>query len=492
MGSKGLLPFNVYVQKILQHFKGDQISAFFKHPTLLVFVPSEQLDVALFAIETIGLVLAIVVLISGAANMLIMSGLWMLYLSVVNVGQIWYSFGWESQLLECGFLSIFLCPLFTRKPWPLQTPPPKSILWAYRWLLFRIMIGAGLIKLRGDKCWKDLTCMNYHYQTQPVPNPLSYYFHQLPEYYHMFEVGANHFVELIAPLALLIPIRAVRIAGGWIQIIFQLALIASGNLSFLNYLTILPAFACFDDKHLSSCISTQKLNSLKIHLGRVVMYSEKQNWQEIFRNVFNWFVLIAILGLSIPVVHNLYSPDQAMNTSFEPFRIVNTYGAFGSITKERRELIIEGTVSDEPELPSTVWLQYEFKCKPGNVTKMPCLIAPYHYRLDWLMWFAAMQRPEYNSWIYSLIGHLLHNDPTTSGLLEKNPFLKDDGYDPLYIRVMSYKYTYTSWNSSEADNGEWWKREDGQIYIQPMSKKSIRKIFNDFQWYWPKPAELKE
>lgn len=113
----------------------------------------------------------------GSANVPILFILWALYFSIVNVGQTWYSFGWESQLLEVGFLTMFMVPLMSLKRYPEWTPTPAVCVWGNRWLLFRIMIGAGMIKIRGDACWRDLTCMNYHYQTQPVPNPISIYFH---------------------------------------------------------------------------------------------------------------------------------------------------------------------------------------------------------------------------------------------------------------------------------------------------------------------------
>ena len=218
-----------------------------------------------------------------------------------------YQFGWESQLLETGFLAIFLCPLFTLKAKPENTPTSKIVLWLFRWLLFRIMLGAGLIKIRGDACWKDFTCMNYHYETQPIPNPLSWYLHKAPEFWHMFEVGANHFVELVAPFLLITPIRVARLAGAWMQIVFQLVLISSGNLSFLNFLTIAPALACFDDRHLSSVISEAKVKQLKVHIARIVTGDQNKRYA---RKIVHVALLGFIAFLSVPVVQNLLSKDQ--------------------------------------------------------------------------------------------------------------------------------------------------------------------------------------
>ncbi|XP_062041649.1 lipase maturation factor 1-like, partial [Lepus europaeus] len=154
--------------------------------------------------------------------------------------------GWESQLLETGFLGIFLCPLWTLARLPRCTPTSRIVLWGFRWLIFRIMLGAGLIKIRGDRCWRDLTCMDFHYETQPVPNPLAYYLHRSPWWFHRFETLGNHFVELLVPFLVFLG-RRLCVLHGALQILFQVVLILSGNLSFLNWLTIVPSLACFDD-----------------------------------------------------------------------------------------------------------------------------------------------------------------------------------------------------------------------------------------------------
>ena len=147
-----------------------------------------------------------------------------------------------------GFLSIFLCPLLDGRPFP-KCRPPILVIWLFRWLGFRIMIGAGLIKLRGDPCWRDLTCLYYHYETQPIPNPISRYLHFAPHWFHKFETAWNHFVELIVPWFSFGP-RTARHIAGVLLVTFQIFLIISGNLSFLNYLTIIPFLACFDDSFL--------------------------------------------------------------------------------------------------------------------------------------------------------------------------------------------------------------------------------------------------
>ena len=306
------------------------------------------------------------------------AALWVLYLSFVNVGQTFYGFGWETLLLEAGFLAIFLGGR--------STEPSRVLNWLVRWLLFRVMFGAGLIKLRGDPCWRDLTCLDYYFETQPMPNALSWYFHWLPSSVHHVGVAINHVVEIAVPFVLFAPQPFAAIAG-LLTIAFQLMLIVSGNLSWLNWLTIVLAIPALDDRWLRWLPMPGLSVSRRLQLA----------------GGMHRIVLAVVVGLlSIPPVLNLLSSQQMMNTSFEPLHLVNTYGAFGSITRQRHEIVIEGT-DDESVTDHTVWKAYEFKGKPGDPARRPPQVAPYHLRLDWLMWFAAMERPGDEAWFDPLL-----------------------------------------------------------------------------------------
>ena len=184
-------------------------------------------------------------MIAGFANAPLLTILWFLYMSFVHVGQDWYGYGWEIQLLETGFLAIFLCPLLDLRPFPGRAPPLQIIV-LFRWLIFRIMFGSGMIKMRGDAEWRNWTTLFYHFETQPIPGPLSRWFHFLPRTILKIGVWYNFLAELIAPWFIFWPRIARHIAGSVI-VILQIILILSGNLSFLNWLTIVPALACFDD-----------------------------------------------------------------------------------------------------------------------------------------------------------------------------------------------------------------------------------------------------
>uniref|UniRef100_A0A4W3JIZ3 Lipase maturation factor n=1 Tax=Callorhinchus milii TaxID=7868 RepID=A0A4W3JIZ3_CALMI len=495
IGEKGLLPCKSYLQNIQRYFGGKiGMEAVSHSPTLLWFLDWSDMDANLDCIALMGLGLSAFVFITGCANMIIMFLLWLLYHSLVNMGQIWYSFGWESQLLETGFLAIFLCPVLTLRAIPRHTPPSKIVIWAFRWLIFRIMLGAGLIKIRGDRCWRDLTCMNYHYETQPVPNPIAYYMHRSPWWFHSFEVLGNHLIELVVPFFLFLGRRMCAIHGV-LQILFQptpglfmgkyqVILIVSGNLSFLNWLTIVPSIACFDDSNLAFLFSSRqgglRGQVAKIQAEEVTGQGPPPHHGTFIRRVVNIAFGSLIAFLSLPVILNLLSTKQVMNTSFNSLRIVNTYGAFGSITKERTEVIVEGTSSLDPKDPNAQWQEYGFKCKPGDLQRRPCLITPYHYRLDWLMWFAAFQTYEQNAWLIHLAGKLLTNDSHALSLISHNPFAGSQ--PPRWIRAEHYRYKFSRPGGSHAGNGKWWIRKRIGMYFPPLSVKHLKQYFKEQNW----------
>ncbi len=235
-----------------------------------------------------------------------------LYLSFVNIGQTFYGFGWETLLCEVGFFAIFAGPSYST--------PNIWLVWVWRWTLFRLMFGAGLIKLRGDSCWRDFTCLEYYFETQPMPNALSWYFHWMPHSVHAAGVAINHAVEVAVPFAYFLPQPFASIAG-IVTIVFQLALIVSGNLSWLNWLTVVLCIPLISDSWLHWLPVHMPADLSTVPAFETTMY-----------------VVAAVVALlSIGPVMNLMSNRQMMNASFEPLHLVNTYGAFGSVTRERYE-----------------------------------------------------------------------------------------------------------------------------------------------------------
>jgi hypothetical protein len=320
-----------------------------------------------------------------------------------------------------------------------------------RWVLFRLEFGAGLIKLRGDPCWRDLTCLYYHHETQPMPNPLSWYFHRLPKQIHRLEVAGNFVAQLGVPFLLFTPQPVAGIAGA-IIVLSQSWLVLSGNFSWLNLVTIVLAVSAFDDRILSVVLPVKPHSIAALPAW----------WQGL-----SVALAILVAAISYWPVRNMLSQRQLMNFSFNRIHFVNTYGAFGSITRRRYEIVIEGTEAG-PSMPEATWQEYEFKGKPGNPKRRPPQIAPYHLRLDWLMWFAAMSGPLDHPWFLVFLIRLLENDPATLRLLRFNPF---PNRPPAQVRARLYLYRYSD-RPERRQTGAWWARTLVGEYVPPLALKS--------------------
>jgi hypothetical protein len=435
LGEHGLLPAPRFLERV----------RFGQAPSLFHLHYSDRL---LGVVAWAGVVLSVAVVLGLPdrtpvwLTMAVWLALWALYLSIVNVGQTFYGFGWESLLLEAGFLAIILGPA--------TVAPPTLVIWLIRWLLFRVEFGAGMIKLRGDPCWRDLTCLYYHHETQPMPNPLSWFFHHLPKSLHRMEVLGNHFAQLVVPFGLFAP-QPVSSLAAVVIVITQLWLVLSGNFAWLNAITIVLAVASF---------SNAWLGAGSLWQGVPPPLAASPAWYDALVVT----VTLLIILLSYQPARNLVSRRQLMNYSFNSLHLINTYGAFGSITRIRYEVIIEGT--DEPTItPSTVWKEYEFKGKPGDLRRRPPQVAPYHLRLDWLMWFAAMSSPMEHHWFVPLVVKLLEADRPTLKLMRRSPFAQGR---PTFVRAQLYRYQFTT-SAERRQTHAWWKRERVGQYLPPVS-----------------------
>jgi hypothetical protein len=443
VGEDGLLPIEEYVTH----------AEFRERPGLFYLVPSDRAigvaawtGVGLSALAFVGAPAWLQQPYVVPASMALWATLWLLYLSFVNAGQVFYGFGWESMLLETGFLAVFLGAGQFETPW--------VVIWLLRWVLFRNMFGAGLIKIRGDECWRNLTCMDYHYETQPMPNPVSWYAHHLPDRFHRVEVAGNHAVELLVPVLYFAPQPFASLAGA-ITVLFMGWLMLTGNFSWLNALTAVLAVSTFSDGVLASFLPITAPST-------------------VLAPVYLWVAVGAVAAvvaiLSVRPTINVLSSDQVMNTAFDPLHLVNTYGAFGSITRDRYEVVVEGT-RDEEITPDTEWREYTFKGKPTDPERRPPQVAPYHLRLDWQLWFAAMSPSPYrHRWFHRLLEKLLRGDEATLGLLRTDPFPDDP---PTHVRAVRYQYEFTS-PEERAETGRWWSRERVGTYVEPVSLEELR------------------
>ena len=451
VGANGLTPASLFIEQAKPVVHG----AWGGFAVLPMYFWFDYSDTALQVIPWIGVTLSCIVL-AGYANAILLAILWFLYMSIVHVGQDWYGYGWEIQLLETGFLAMFMVPLLDARPFS-RRPTPLVAIFLFRWLIFRIMLGSALIKLRGDACWRDMTALYYFFETQPIPNPSSRWFQFLPHPILQVGTALTFLAELIAPWFAFGP-RICRIVAGVVMVGFQLILISCGNLSFLNWLTIVPALACFDDRFWSWLLPPILVD-----------------WADEARAapapsrgmmVAGYAFAVVVALYSIQPVLNLISPNQEMNASFayDPIHLVNSYGAFGSIGKERYDLIIEGTNSDDPVLAND-WKEYTFAAGPCGVKRPPIQIAPYQPHLDWQLWFASMATIREYPWTLNLVWKLLHNDPATLSLFARvgNPFPHQP---PRYIRISYYRYHF-----AKPENPEhvYWTRERIGNWMEPVS-----------------------
>jgi lipase maturation factor len=448
-GAHGVLPASSYLQRLGDFFHS-RGAGFWELPSLFWISAS---DAWLQGCAWLGLLGALAML-AGFSNVPLLALLWALYLSFTHVGQIFYGYGWDLLLCEAGFLAIFLAPAWRARQFDAASPPPLIVVVLFRWLTFRVMFGAGLIKLRGDECWTNLTCLAYHYETQPNPGPLSPLFHAAPLWFHKLGTLFNHLVEVVAPLGVFGP-RPLRLIAGSLIVVFQSILIVSGNLSFLNWLTLIIALSCFDDQAILAVLRgpwRERLAARLAGLSDAVLSPRRRALSMALA------LLVGVLSLS-PVV-NLLSARQAMNASFEPFNLVNTYGAFGSVSRERHELVIEGTSASVLDA-QTRWQEYELPCKPGRVDRRPCWVTPYHYRLDWQLWFVPLSPDYQRRWFLSLTNKLLRGDAAVLALFSKNPFAE---HPPHFIRASFYRYEFATPGS-----GVTWRRWRAGQYLAPVS-----------------------
>ena len=395
-----------------------------------------------------GMVLA-ALLIAGIAPAVCLFLLWIFYLSLFTAGQMFLGFQWDILLLETGFLSIFFAPL---RLWPRRgstsSPSPIS-LFLLRWLLFRLMLMSGVVKLTsGDSAWLGLTALSYHYETQPLPTWIGWYAHQAPPWFQGVSVVFLFVAELIAPFFIFGP-RRVRLAGFVLLVLLQVLIAATGNYGFFNLLTITLCLLLLDDKQWPRRLRIVQPETAPVNGWR---------WPK-------WVLLpvaTAFVFFGSILLWNAFSPGPLPGAyaAIEPFGTINSYGLFRVMTRERPEIVIEGSRDGEH------WLPYEFKWKPGDPARAPGFVAPHMPRLDWQMWFAALGSFRENQpLILGLCQRLLEGSPAVLGLLASDPF---PDAPPRYVRAVLYDYHFTDF-AERRRTGAWWRREERGPYCPTLS-----------------------
>ena len=457
IGSDGISPVSQFLPAAHEQLSGRAYSLL---PTLCWFNSSNAF---LHFLCAGGVVLSLL-LIAGIVPVVSLIALFVLYLSLTIAGQAFLSFQWDILLLETGFLAIFLAPW---QIWPKrgrEPPVSRAALFLLKLLLFKLMVMSGVVKLTsGDDSWgwlnhsfhwSALTALDYHYWSQPLPTVFGWWADKSPEWFKHFSVAFCLAVEIIAPFFIWAPRRPRLIAAGLI-VFLQIAIAVTGNYCFFNLLTIALCLLLIDDAAIG-----RKYETVIDH-----RYSHR----------LSMYGAIAVIVVTVPInawlIFTAFKPDAPWPRALaliyehvEPFRIANGYGLFRVMTKDRAEIVIEGSAD------GIDWLPYEFKWKPADVKRAPGWCAPHQPRLDWQMWFAALGAPQRNPWFGGLVVRLLQGSGDVTRLLAHNPF---PDQPPRYIRASFYRYRFTT-VEEHRQSGAWWKRQELREYLPTVSLDQLR------------------
>ena len=396
---------------------------------------------------------------------------YVLYLSLVHLGQVFLHFQWDILLTEAGFLAIFVAPWSPRPRWPREiAAPPRAMVWMLRLLLFKLMLSSGVTKLSwDDPTWWDLSALSYHYWSQPIPTWLAWYAHQLPIWVHRLSCGAMFFIEIVLPFGIFGP-RVARITAFWGFVGLQLLIGLTGNYGFFNLLTLVLCLPLLEDADLPRPVR-------ELLAGGTVASPEPPRWRR-----FVWAPVAAVLALLsvVPITEAFRSdywsdrPDHPLLTLrawSHPLLISGSYGLFRTMTTARPEIEIQGS------LDGTNWRTYEFRYKPGPTGTPPPFLGPHMPRLDWQMWFAALSAERLavhgdegvrywwtrqDPWVQRFAMRLLEGEPSVVGLLAEDPF---SGERPRFLRLVLWRYSFTEW---EGCAGGWWAREHVTTLLGPI------------------------
>jgi len=435
VGHSGILPLDDYLDA------AHQVLGRTAYRTLPTLFWLNSGDTALIAGTVAGVLLGLLVILDRWTRPALIA-LFALYLSYVYAGQDFMSFQWDLLLLETGFLAIFLAG------------GSRIAVWLYRWLVFRYFLLAGAVKLlSGDPTWHNLTALESHFWTQPLPTPLAWYAAQLPPWFLVAGTAATLGVELGSVVLIFLP-RRPRAAAAWCLLVFQALILFTGNYNFFNLLSMAVCIFLFDDAALRRLIP-QRLES---------WVRSRTPKPERAATVVAMVVALVVVPVGLNRIWEVFTHTELpvagiISQAVSPLLIVNPYGLFAVMTTARPEIVIEGSTDGQ------VWREYVFRYKPGPITRPPPWNIPHQPRLDWQMWFAALGDARANPWFQNLMLRLLEGSPPVLALLDSNPF---PDRPPKYVAAKLYDYRFAE-RSTHAATGQWWVRQLEGMYFPRVS-----------------------
>ena len=470
VGADGILPAGVYLDRLRDSYGGQAYRLF---PTLLWLSSS---DLALQGLCWLGAALA-TLLIAGIAPVCVLPLLWVSYLSLTVAGQTFLAFQWDTLLLETGLLACFYAPRGLRPTLTTERPPSPVARWLLWWLLFRLVILSGITKVAsGDPTWADWTALTYHYETQPLPLWTGWYAHQLPSWIQRLSVGGMFVVELLLPWAIFAPARFRRIRLGACTglVLLQVVIGVTGNYGFFSILAVVLCLTLVDDRAWARVLPFQPIGHAPIVGGGEPNRPWLDGWRRRLGAV-GAMALFALGGLTFAreIARTVEgSGRSSLDLSWsdpvvgwvQPFRSVNGYGLFRVMTVERPEIVIQGS----PD--GLEWTAWDLRWKPGDPDRRPGLVAPHQPRLDWQLWFAALDPRGARYWLSPLMTRLLEGAPAVTALVGDAAFADAP---PRYLRLAYYDYRFTT-SAERAETGAWWHRELIDYLTGPVSLADTR------------------
>ncbi|XP_030072156.1 lipase maturation factor 2 isoform X1 [Microcaecilia unicolor] len=540
-GKNGILP----ARKVLKYTGKSLLEQLKESPTLLWLGPQLGLDTeqSMELMCLVGTVLSFgAMVMEPLRDSLVFLLLWIFYLSLYQVGQVFLYFQWDSLLLETGFLTFLVAPFHLLKWRSISRPHDGVTFWLVRWLLFRLMFASGVVKLT-SRCptWWGLTALTYHYETQCIPTPTAWFAHQLPVWFQKISVVITYIVEIGVPFLFFSPIRHLRLFAFYTQVLLQVLIIITGNYNFFNLLTIALCISLLDDEHVNFWLRRSKKKSsgswnrtllsfltvlLELAVYALLIYWSVHyfglniNWEKqlieskpsfTYHEFIQWLKIVtlptvwigaaslaweilfsmyrsacirgilqkfwatlqwavfstAAVGMFtislVPYTYiefetngNLWPAVHNMHNAVDKYQLVNSYGLFRRMTGVggRPEVVVEASYDQKS------WTEIEFMYKPGNLSNMSPVVAPHQPRLDWQMWFAALDHHTQSPWFTSFIYRLLQGKKEVINLVQvdesRYPF---HAKPPVYIRAQLFKYWFTEVNENGELPQHWWRRQ---------------------------------